>query len=74
MSASDSLTRLFGYTRPYRGRLGWALFAMLVYAAASAGIAALIKPILDDVLPRRDNLSFVAWAIVGLNLFKGAGS
>jgi ATP-binding cassette, subfamily B, bacterial MsbA len=74
VSASDSLTRLFGYTRPYRGRLGWALFAMLVYAAASAGIAALIKPILDDVLPRRDNLSFVAWAIVGLNLFKGAGS
>jgi ATP-binding cassette, subfamily B, bacterial MsbA len=74
VSASDSLTRLFGYTRPYRGRLGWALVAMVVYAAASAGIAALIQPILDSVLPHRDNLAVVAWTIVGLNLLKGAGS
>jgi subfamily B ATP-binding cassette protein MsbA len=52
----------------------WALLAMSVYALASAGIAALIQPILDSVLPHRDNLALVAWGIVGLNLLKGIGS
>ena len=46
---------------------------MLVYAAASAGLAYLIKPILDSVLPRQEQVSQVAWAIVGLYLMKGIG-
>jgi subfamily B ATP-binding cassette protein MsbA len=74
VSDSAPLTRLFAYTRPYRGRMMWALLAMVVYALASAAIAALIQPILDSVLPHRDNLALVAWGIVGLNLLKGAGS
>ncbi len=68
------LRRLFSYTRPYRARLTWAVVAMVVYAVGSAGIASLIKPILDSVLPYRDRLGMVAWGIVGLNLLKGAGS
>jgi subfamily B ATP-binding cassette protein MsbA len=47
---------------------------MVIYAAASAGIAALIQPILDNVLPYRERLGLVAWGIVGLNLLKGIGS
>jgi ATP-binding cassette, subfamily B, bacterial MsbA len=46
----NPLSRLFGYARPYRGRLAAALTAMLFYAAASAAVAYLIKPLLDDVL------------------------
>ena len=47
---------------------------MVVYAAGSAGVAALIKPIFDNVLPNGDRLMLVAWAIIGLNLLKGLGS
>jgi subfamily B ATP-binding cassette protein MsbA len=74
VSRRSPLARLFSYSRRYRGRLLWALVAMIVYAIGSAGIAALIKPILDNVLPYRDQLGLVAWSIIGLNLLKGAGS
>jgi subfamily B ATP-binding cassette protein MsbA len=69
----NALLRLLRYSAPYRLRLGWAIGAMLVYAAASAGLAYLIKPILDSVLPRQEQVSQVAWAIVGLYLMKGIG-
>ena len=38
------LKRLFGYAAPYRGRLAAAVAGMLVYAAGSAGLAALVRP------------------------------
>jgi subfamily B ATP-binding cassette protein MsbA len=69
----NALLRLLRYSAPYRLRLGWAILAMLVYAAASAGHAYLIKPILDHVLPRQEQVSQVAWAIVVLYLLKGVG-
>ena len=48
---------------------------MLVYAAGSAGLAALIKPIFDRRPAEPASGSrFVAWAIVGLYLLKGIGS
>ncbi|HEY7791835.1 MAG TPA: lipid A export permease/ATP-binding protein MsbA [Vicinamibacterales bacterium] len=68
------LQRLFGYARPYRLRLAWAVAAMLLYAVGSAGLAYLIKPILDRVLPQQQDLRFIAWAIVGLYFLKGIGS
>ena len=68
------LERLFGYATPYRGRLMAAVFGMIVYAAGSAGLAALIRPIFDSVLPSRQGLGFTAWAIVAMYLLKGAGS
>jgi subfamily B ATP-binding cassette protein MsbA len=68
------LRRLFRYAKPYRWRLGWAIVGMLVYAAGSAGLAALIKPIFDSVLPNQERVAFVAWAIVGAYVLKGAGS
>ncbi len=66
--------RLIGYARPYRARLAGAGAAMLLYGTASAGVAALIQPILDQVLPTRGNLSLVTAAIVGMYLLKGIGA
>jgi ATP-binding cassette, subfamily B, bacterial MsbA len=68
------LKRLFAYSRPYRGRLAWAIVGMLVYAIGTAGLPALIKLIIDKVLPNQQYLAFTAWAIVGLYLLKGVGS
>ena len=63
--------RLFEYARPHRGRLAAALAAMALYGAASAGVAALIQPIFDDVLAARENLAPVAVAILVVYLVKG---
>lgn len=68
------LKRLFGYATPYVGRLAWAFLGMVVYAAGSAGLAYLIKPIFDSVLPRQQDVSFIAWSIVGVYVLKGVGS
>jgi subfamily B ATP-binding cassette protein MsbA len=68
------LKRLFGYAAPYRFRLAWAVAGMFVYAAGSTGLAWLIKPIFDSVLPNQQSLAITTWAIVGFYLLKGAGS
>jgi ATP-binding cassette, subfamily B, bacterial MsbA len=66
--------RLLEYTRPYRGRLALAVAAMIVYGVGSAGIAYLIGPIFDEVLPTGQRLGFVASAVLGLYLLKGIGA
>jgi subfamily B ATP-binding cassette protein MsbA len=62
------------YARPHRGRLAAAVAAMVVYGAASAGLAALIQPIFDQVLPTRQNLGPIAAAILAIYLLKGIGA
>lgn len=74
MTGSSPLVRLFAYARPYRARLGWAILGMVIYAIGSAGLAALIKVIFDNVLQDRSQLGMVAWAIIGFNILKGLGS
>ncbi len=69
-----TLRRLFRYSRPYRGRLLWALAGMVVYAAGAAGLAALIKPIFDSVLPLQENVGVIARGIVAVFFLKGIGS
>ncbi len=72
-----SLGRLFRYATPYRARLSWAVLGMVVYAAGSAGLAWLIKPIFDSALPqvpKQNEVALIAWAIVGVYLLKGIGS
>jgi ATP-binding cassette, subfamily B, bacterial MsbA len=69
-----TLRRLFGYSRPYRGRLAWAVVGMIVYAIGSAGLAYLIRPIFDSLLPKQEYVAWTAWAIVGVYLLKGIGS
>ena len=51
-----------------------ALLTMVVYGAASVGLAYLIKPIFDDVLPNRDRFGVVAIALVGCYFLKGLGA
>ena len=70
------LPRLFGYSRPYRPQFAAALAAMLLYAAASAAVAYLVKPIINKVLPGEDGLPFSFWVafILVAYLAKGLGS
>ena len=79
----SSFSRLLAYARPYRGRLAAAVAAMLFYAAASAGLVTLVKPLLDSVLSDRLDLTFYgvpvdlrAWsvAVLVIYLFKGLGA
>ena len=72
----EPLRRLLGFSRPYRGRLFLALAAMLVYAGASSGVAYLIAPIIDRVLPGTTGWPFRVWAglIIGAYVAKGLSS
>jgi subfamily B ATP-binding cassette protein MsbA len=54
--------------------MAWAVVGMLVYAVGSAGLAWLIKPIFDNVLPKQQDVSLIAWGIVAVYLLKGIGS
>lgn len=74
MDQSSTLRRLFSYALPYRGRMAWAFCGMILYAAGSAGLAWLIKPIFDKVLPNQQQVSFVVWGIIIANVLKGVGS
>ena len=70
----NSFFRLLRYAKPYKGRLAWAVLAMVVYAVASAWVIFLIKPILDELLPNREGLQSIAVALVALYFVKGVGS
>ena len=59
---------------PHRARVLAALPAMVLYALASGGLAYLIQPILDEVLPQGDRVGLICGAIVGLFLAKGVSS
>ena len=69
-----SLYRLLSYARPYRARLAGAVVAMAVYGAGTAGIAALIQVVFDEVLAAQKNLPQISLAVVALYFFKGLGS
>jgi len=69
-----TLRRLFRYAIPYRSRLAWAIVGMVVYALGSAGLAYLIRPIFDNLLPNQEQVAFIAWSVVGAYLLKGMGS
>jgi subfamily B ATP-binding cassette protein MsbA len=70
----NAFLRLLRYAAPYRLRFAWAIAAMLVYAAASAALAYLIKDILDKVLPHGEDRSLIAALIIGFYIVKGLGS
>ena len=77
------LPRLLGYSRRYKGRFVVAFAAMLLYAAASAAVAYLIKPIIDEGLqptagqahlPDARTLLFWSSAVLIAYLAKGLGA
>jgi subfamily B ATP-binding cassette protein MsbA len=55
-------------------RLAGALAAMVIYAAASATLATLVKPIFDSVLPARERLVSTIVAILVVYAAKGIGA
>jgi subfamily B ATP-binding cassette protein MsbA len=69
----NPLHRLLGYARPYRGRFIAALAAMVIYAAANAGVAYLVKPLVDYVLKGQLGFAWFAWAVIGGYFLKGLG-
>jgi subfamily B ATP-binding cassette protein MsbA len=69
----DTFSRLLRFAAPHRMLIAGATLAMLVYGAASAAQAWLIKPIIDDVLRNQTSLQFVAVAILIAYFFKGVG-
>jgi subfamily B ATP-binding cassette protein MsbA len=70
----SSLYRLLAYARPHRARLAGALVAMVIYAAASAKLATLVKPIFDSVLPARERLVSTIVSILIVYAAKGIGA
>jgi subfamily B ATP-binding cassette protein MsbA len=70
----DTFFRLLRYAVPHRMLIAGATLAMLVYGAASATQAWLIKPIIDDVLRNQSSLQFVAVVILIAYFFKGVGA
>jgi ATP-binding cassette, subfamily B, bacterial MsbA len=69
-----SLYRLLSYSRPYRARLAGAVVAMAIYGAGTAGVATLIRPIFDEVLPSQKNLLPITLAILAVYFLKGLGA
>ncbi len=70
----DPFLRLLRYATPHRAVIAGAALAMIVYGAASAALAYLIKPIIDDVLTSRTDLAFVTVSILVVYLLKGIGA
>jgi len=66
--------RLLEFAKPYRSRMTGAVLAMAIYGGASAGLAYLIKPIFDEVLPKGESFGIVIFALIGCYLLKGVGA
>src|SRR3979409_95327 len=54
--------------------MAWAVLGMVVYAIGSAGLAYLIKPIFDSVLPQQQEVAVIGWVMGAVYLLKGMGS
>ena len=69
----DAFRRLLRYATPHRAVITGAVLAMVVYGAANAALAYLIKPLIDDVLILQQDLKFLGIAIMAAYLVKGLG-
>ena len=70
----NSFFRLLRYAKPYKGRLAWAVLAMVVYAVASALVIYLITPILDASCRIARACARSRWRSSALYFVKGIGS
>jgi subfamily B ATP-binding cassette protein MsbA len=66
--------RLFGYTRPYRGRLFLSWLATAGYAASGALLVSQMKPIFDKALFNGEDVGRLSVTILVLYAFKGISS
>jgi subfamily B ATP-binding cassette protein MsbA len=63
--------RLLDYTRPYKALLFGSWISTLGYAAAASAIPYMVKPIMDDVLIKTQNVGRISAIIVLLYALKG---
>ena len=69
----DPFLRLLRYATPHRAVIAGAFVAMVVYGAANAALAYLIKPVIDNVLIAHGDLARITGAIIGVYFLKGLG-
>ena len=69
----NAFLRLLRYAAPHRAVIAGAVLAMIVYGATTAALAFLIKPIIDEVLPKQTELAFVTGALLLTYFLKGLG-
>jgi len=64
---------LYGYLRPFMGRLIVAMICMIIVAFATAFSAYLVKPVLDDIFLKKDvvKLMILPGVVIVLYLVKG---
>jgi subfamily B ATP-binding cassette protein MsbA len=67
---------LTNYVAPYRGRLVIAVLCMLVVAAATAAVAWIMQPIIDDIFLNKnsDLLAVISLGIIAIFFIKGMAS
>ena len=70
----NEFLRLLRFAAPYKGRVTVALLAMVVYAAASALLIYLIKPIYDRVLISQEEVLRTATLLIVAYVLKGLSS
>lgn len=70
----NPLRRLLRYAIPHKRRVLAALPSMVLYALASGGLAFIIQPIFDEVLPQGNQVGLICSAIIALYIVKGAGA
>lgn len=73
ISAFQLYKRLLSYAKPYWRVFIAVVLAMVVYAATEAGIAMIMKPLLDDGFVNRDTdvIKLIPLAIIGLFVVRG---
>jgi len=71
----NEFRRLLTYARPYRGRMGLALVAMVFYALGTLGFSLLIREIFKEVLvPNASNVALVISTLLAVYFIKGLGA
>ncbi|MDX8407880.1 MAG: ABC transporter transmembrane domain-containing protein, partial [Mariprofundaceae bacterium] len=72
-SSTHLYRRLLGFLMPYKGRLLISIACMVVLAACTAGMAWLLKPVLDEALSGKnsDLIYLIPLFVIGLYLVKG---
>ena len=73
ISAVQLYKRLLSYAKPYWRAFVAVVLAMVVYAATEAGVAMLMKPLMDQGFVDRDPniIQYIPVAIIGLFLVRG---
>lgn len=79
LNLHDDMTlyrRLLRTVRPYWLRLAWAMLLMTLVAAASSGMAYMVKPVMDDIFVAKNRamLTLVPVVVIILYAVKGACS